>query len=301
MKTLLVCLLAFVFAFNSFAIDVPSWMNEPTPDTRDSFISAGSGDSIEAAKNKALDILSQRLIVNVQNETELQTEKNTESTTQTLISDSVYRTEMLPFYKVQIIDSINIDGEYYVQISVNRLEVLKAVNERITSTISPLFKDNDSISAILSHGLTFDKFWPTYSKYLALLNAYQFPVKNFEAQLFAFQQQYRETKALTSFSVIGPEQDEFSFTSNIREIFLKKGFAQRQVKHQLQIVLVGPEICYANRNGNHAYKLQGEVLYILAGELILQNDIDILSFDFDKTLAKQQLQQQFFAHLPTAP
>ena len=148
----------------------PSWVNKPVSDSQQSFYSAGSGPTVEMAKQNALNNLASRLIVNVENETSTRITKEQNNITSSYHSDSVFKTEALDFFKVEVAKSTVIGTTQHVLISANKQQVFAAIQAKLETNLQPLLQIELTHDAqVLANGIKLDRIYPRYQKYLSLL------------------------------------------------------------------------------------------------------------------------------------
>ena len=214
---------------------------------------------MESAKRAALESLSSRLIVNLENETRTTVIKDQNDVSSLYQSDSVFKTESLDFFKVQIEETLKQGRQIHVLISADKQQVFSAIKEKLDTNVGPLLEYNNNKGQMFANGLKLDLHYSKYQKYLNLLKAYNQSTFGFEAKLKNFYQDYRLLKTQTSFELVGGE-GEFKLAPQMKQQLNYRGLYQGNNKHHLKVVIVGPELSYSQNNQYHAYQARGQIL-----------------------------------------
>jgi len=258
----------------------PSWIDRGVKDNNQSFFSTGSGNDVESAKRAALESLSSRLIVNLENETRTTVTKEQNDVYQQYQSDSVFKTESLDFFKVQIEETIKQNNQVHVLISADKQQVFTAIKDKLNTKVGPLLEYSDQ-GQMFANGLKLDVHYPKYQKYLSVLKAYNQSTFGFEAKLKSFYQEYSNLKTQTSFELAGGN-GELQLAPQLKQQLNYRGLNQGKNKHHLKVIIVGPELSYSQNNQYHAYKANGQILYIFDGQVALEEPINIFEYGRDK-------------------
>ena len=283
----------------------PDWIMNPVADSELQFYSSGAGKNIELAKKNALENLSGRLIVSVENESSTFAKKSSSMDNlgnvqnqidRQYLSESLHKTEKLTFYKAEVIRNHQMDGMTYVLIATDKEQVFQSVRDKLQRSLVTLIEQADlPAQQLLANGLKLDLVLPQQQKYLSLLEAYEQPVADIKSKLLRFQNEYAELRQKISFKVIdsGESTAELKLikTLLIQELNAN-GFGQSGNHHQLAVVIVGPEKLTAEVNGQYAIKLMGDILYSLDGQLIYSQAINAFDFGSDTALVRSSVMGQ---------
>ena len=273
----------------------PSWLDKPVNDTAQAFVQAGSGDNEQAAIRDALTRLSSRLIVNVENETRTQVQKEQDEVTSRYQSDSRFLTESLDFVKVETVKTHKENGRFHVLITADKGQLFAAIEEKLEADLLPLLKVSDeNPGQMLANGIKLESQLPKYRKYLSLLQAYDQNTAHIAGPYRIFMHQYQALKTNTSFSVVATEP-KFNLGTKLATKLNQAGYFQGSKASHLEAILVGPELQQANINGFQGIKATGSVVYSLNGQMILTQPLEAFEFDKDPNQAMSNLTQTLHA------
>ena len=298
-KHLWIVALLLVTQFGCSA-SLPSWVHHPVKDSHRVFYSSGSGPSLHAAQQDALNNLASRLIVNLENETRTQINKIDDKVNYGYQSDSQFKTEALDFFKIEVEKSVQDGATHHVLIAADKQQVFAAVIDKLERHLLPLVQiDLTQPKPLLANGIKLEKIAPKYQKYLSLLKAYKQDAGFVEQPLTAMQRAYRQLKTQTAFEIVTGD-DPFSLKADLQRHFNAAGYFEGQGKHKLTIILVGPEVQYSQQNQYHGLLASGQMIFNFDGELILDVPFKQFSYALTKAQAASELQTQLRQFLTTA-
>ncbi len=293
-------LFSIIVLLTACASKLPNWMQSVPADTKQYFISMGSGNSFAEAQQNALEQLSNRLIVNVQSDSRTDNKKLNDGTvSQSFRSLGTLQSEAFDFVAPRVIESYQ-DQQFHVLVSIEKAPVFAAINRYLSTQIKPLISFDSSPTEVIKNGIT---LWPRLKKtqqYLDLLRVHGQPRIELDMLLKNFQQSFIETMRETSIRIV------VANTELNKKLHLKEtlGAAYQELptsinnpKFDVQLVVVGSQLSEYREAPFYAAKLSANKLIIIDDNLVAQNKVAAFAAGNSESQIWQKVKRDFIRQL----
>lgn len=290
-KRLKVCIVALLSILIVACKSTPSWLNAANLDTQQDFISVGSGNTLEAATQRAIQNLSNRLIVKVESKTTTISSKQTNGqVNQQFNSVGNSQSEVFNFIDIKVAESYFDKGLYYAKVKVQKNAFFRQIKSQLDSQIPTgiLAKEQIIIQGI--------KLWPKRQQvqsYITLLQQYQTEGAIYQGRMKLFIQEFEEAMATTNVELIMSNASEI--TSLGIEARLQKALAlstkftatsdsSSPQPDNLTLIITGPTLSEYQQGQLHAVQLKGQSVVLFNNNLTSQKPISVI--EVGRNLAK---------------
>lgn len=293
-------LFSIIVLLTACASKLPNWMQSVPADTKQYFISMGSGNSFAEAQQNALEQLSNRLIVNVQSDSRTDNKKLNDGTvSQSFRSLGTLQSEAFDFVAPRVIESYQ-DQQFHVLVSIEKAPVFAAINRYLSTQIKPLISFDSSPTEVIKNGIT---LWPRLKKaqqYLDLLRVHGQPRIELDMLLKNFQQSFIETMRESSIRIV------VANTELNKKLHLKEtlGAAYQELptsinnpKFDVQLVVVGSQLSEYREAPFYAAKLSANKLIIIDDNLVAQNKVAAFAAGNSESQIWQKVKRDFIRQL----